>query len=1338
MRAFWTRGSWWWLAVPALIGGVTLVWSNATRARAVDQAEMRMAGVARQFQDEAKAEMERQLRSLGELAQRGYGGGWDLEAHKVLGENPGLLAVAWVGRNSSAGQGPEAAGPLEETVRTAQPSIYLSTLQRMHAMIQVARGPMLAKMVSENRVQVSDAIPLPNRGKAFAAYAPTTAKNTVSGAVMGVFHLQILMDRVFEKSIPSGYSMQIVEGYQTLYERGETKNDASDLETKDDIEVFGSKWQMRLWPDFPVRQAGRQEAERILIGGGGLSAILFGIVALRAWRRPPHMPPTTVRKGDVAPSLSLLAPAASEASPPPEARYELWEMALANLEEALFVADPVQSENGARARIRYVNETLARLAEMRAEDLVGKELGELVERGARQGAEAQLRKGMATEKSFRVPLPLHRKDKNALEAQLRMKPIFGPRNEVAHWLGYLKATEEPRKESLFARGFLDRWPLAAAISGETGILLDWNPAAERLTGVPASALLGRATPFVTIDGEAAQPGLQLREVALGPQPKRKLTIWTAELDDRRRLHLLAEPPAQGEETPSQEAPGGDWMDRVAKGKVPQSREAEFRALAEHASEILAILTPDTTVEYSNAAAKQWLDLETGGKVPEEWPLSELRQADTAFAARGADGTVREMEGVLNLVDGSQLMVLNARPRAAYAENHTASPEWFLNAVQDVIVTFDDEHRVIWMNRAAEDLYGIGAGQAKGKSFGELLPEWLQVPGRPYIQQSLDESGFWRGEISSYTPSGREIVQDASITATSDAAGRRNGAVAVCRDVTEKKKAVETFQAGETARALNAIGNSDGLWDWNLRTDEVYFSPRWKEMLGYSENEICGDLEEWHRMVHEADLPNLKQKIGQHLRGQSEHLEAEYRIRSKSGEYRWMLTRAMAARNAEGQALRLVGLQTDIHEQKNSEEQLLFEAFHDSLTGLANRALFLDRVNGMLSARRPAFTVAFLDLAGFGAINAELGARGGDRALAEAARRISECIPNGGFLARHGSDEFVAMLPEDRTETQREFTEHVEYRLGKPYFYAGKTVRFRANLGFAASTSASESGETLLQAASRAMAASKAGVEAATLSASPLGDELRLGLQREEFRVFYHPIIKLDTGEIAGIEALVRWQHPQRGLLTPGDFLSEAEESGQILEIDRWVLREACAKAIAINEKFRRVEPLVLTVNLSRNHFAQAESTAKLTEILDQSEISPRLLRVEMKERALHNSEGGPDWAVNLGRLRVQLSLDDYCESAETLRNFDELPVDRVKLDASLVRGLSTGRNREKVRDIIAEAEIHNMLVVAEGVETLEQVAVLRELKCHLAQGFYFTLPASAVDTEKLLARSPRW
>ncbi|WP_031497420.1 PAS domain S-box protein [Bryobacter aggregatus] len=1357
--------------------GASYFASASLRHNESRRAEKLLASASETLQDRVQTELDGESTAVQRLASKWQirpdmpRQEWDFDAKQILEDHPSLLALGWIENQNANNENMQP----DEMVRDwkiswALPRVYEPAVIKLHGLVEQNRLALLGEVVKDRRMKITEPIYVADRGKVFAAYAPSLVDGKIKGAVVGVFHMQVLMDSIFDRILANDYSIQLLDGYQVIYSRGEAKNHAADLEHDGNMKIFGAAWQMRLWPNPEIRRANESMAWQILYGGGVLSFFLAGLVWFVA------------RRGEVS-AISVIPEKRGETGDVRrkiEDRLRIWEAAIANVDDAIFVAES-EKVIGTGTPILFANEAFTQLTGFQAGEVIGKTPKMLLQDAGASHVGATLHEAMLKNQPVASKFPLSPKQGSPVEVEMRVKPVQDPQNRTTHCIVLLKKVERAQEAvtvtetapqmhtAALLASLLAETPLPVQVLDGAGAVLGWNRLAAEVTGWSHEEVLGQLTPIPVTVPQAGFWHRQDLKATRKDGTRLDLSVWTAPLRD----------PAQ------ESAPVTCWMSFMAdvtSEHLAQEelalRESRFRALVENASDILAVLDLDSTLQYINPAVQQVLGYEStellGAKALELIQASDVPAAQKSLeeASRGLgpsrprtlhvrhqDGSLREIESVISLIKGSSLAVMSARDVTGRSRSDVpeVSPAWFLNAVQDAIITYDTESRVIWMNRAAEDLYNLSSAFAQGKTLGELLPDWLQVPSRDQIREALDTEGFWKGEVSNFTPSGREVVQDVSVTATYDAEQRRIGAVAIHRDITEKKSAMDALQVDEKTKTLNALGNSDGLWDWNLRTDEVYFSPRWKQMLGYADEEIAGDLGEWYLMVHPDDLTLLKNKVAMHLKGQTEHLEAEYRIRTKDGQYRWMMTRAMAMRNAEGEATRLVGLQMDVHEQKEMDEQLLFEAFHDSITGLANRALFLDRVNGALARNGAAqpFSIAFVDLEHFAQVNETLGTRGGDKALAEAGRRIVESLPKDSFVARHGSDEFVALVHNADQKKLQDLSELLRYQLAKPFEYQGKTVSFKLNAGFATSQSRSYSnGEEMLQDASRAMAASRTGKTASPIftpelsapaeapaaleGSSNLEAEMRHGIENGEFRVFYHPIITLDTGEIAGVEALIRWQHPERGLMTPGEFLHVAEASGLILDLDRWMMQEAVAKAAELNHRVRRAEPLVLTVNLSSLHFAEEDFTVQLEAILLDSDVNPRYLRIELSERVALQGADSEVMLRNLGRLRVQLNVDDYHNNADGLAQFARLPIDRVKLDSSLVRGLATGRNLEKVRAIIGAAQSQNMQVVAEGVETLEQLAVLRELKCHLAQGFYFTKPASAHDTERLLARSPRW
>ena len=368
------------------------------------------------------------------------------------------------------------------------------------------------------------------------------------------------------------------------------------------------------------------------------------------------------------------------------------------------------------------------------------------------------------------------------------------------------------------------------------------------------------------------------------------------------------------------------------------------------------------------------------------------------------------------------------------------------------------------------------------------------------------------------------------------------------------------------------GANDGLWDWDLTTNRIYFAPRWKSMLGYAEGQIGDSPEEWFGRVHRMDVERVKAEVEAHLAGRSSHLETECRILHDDGTYRWFLTRGLAVRDADGRAVRIAGSQSDITQRKVVEDRLQHNAFHDSLTGLPNRALLLDRLGQAVARtkRRPdcRFGVLFLDIDGFKFVNDSLGHQMGDQLLIAISRRLESCLRDGDTVARLGGDEFIILM-HDVTETRDVLglAERVLECLQTPFLLDGHELVVTASIGIALSTTNIDSAEEMVRNADIAMYRAKSrgksgyvvfdeAMHAEAVTRLQLNTDLRQATARGELHLYYQPIVALRTGRIRGFEALLRWYHPDRGLVCPDDFVPLAEETKLILPIGMWVIRTA--------------------------------------------------------------------------------------------------------------------------------------------------------------------------------------
>lgn len=566
---------------------------------------------------------------------------------------------------------------------------------------------------------------------------------------------------------------------------------------------------------------------------------------------------------------------------------------------------------------------------------------------------------------------------------------------------------------------------------------------------------------------------------------------------------------------------------------------------------------------------------------------------------------------------------------------------------------------------------------------------------------------------------------------------------------------KALRVSEERFALAALGANDGLWDWNLQDNFIYFSPRWKTMLGYQEDEIGNRPEEWLDRIHISDRERVKHEIDAHRKGITPHFESEIRIEHKDGTFRWVLSRGLAIRDASGNALRMAGSQTDITGGKLA----------DALTGLPNRLLFLDRLERLIEHQKRdrdcLFAVMFLDLDGFKMINDSLGHAVGDQLLIGVASRLENClrasdtvarIEHNFTIARLGGDEFTILL--DRIKEPGD-VELVAKRLMKvltsPFNVNGKEIFTSASIGIALSSIGYDDSEDILRDADTAMYRAKSlgkaryevfdvDMRSAVIARLQLETDLRNGISREEFRNYYQPIVSLGSGRIVGFEALLRWQHPTRGLVQPADFISVAEETGMIRELGWWSLREACRQTCTWNAGRSNSSPLTISVNLSVKQLLQPDLATSIGNLLRDAGLAPSCLKLEITESAvMQDPAAAAEVLLQIKSLGVQLSIDDFGTGYSSLSYLHRFPLDNLKIDRSFTAEIERGGDSlEIVRTILPMAKGLRLDVIAEGVENGEQLAILSKLQCEYAQGYYFSKPLTAVDAAALLKNDPKW
>jgi diguanylate cyclase (GGDEF)-like protein/PAS domain S-box-containing protein len=582
------------------------------------------------------------------------------------------------------------------------------------------------------------------------------------------------------------------------------------------------------------------------------------------------------------------------------------------------------------------------------------------------------------------------------------------------------------------------------------------------------------------------------------------------------------------------------------------------------------------------------------------------------------------------------------------------------------------------------------------------------------------------------------------------------AVALARIGTQlsHKRAQEGLKESEERYALAARGANDGLWDWNLEANVVYFSTRWKNMLGYQESEIGDKPDEWLDRIHDADRERVNEEIAAHQKGSVPQFESEHRVLHKDGTFRWMLCRGLAVHNGSGKTLRMAGWQTDITEGKVS----------DPLTGLPNRLLFTDRVGRLVkhSKRRKEylFAVLFLDLDGFKMINDSLGHLVGDQLLVAVASRLEKCLRatdtvarlgEGFIVARMGGDEFTVLLEDlKHPDDAKQAADRLMKAVTSPFMLGGREVFTSLSIGIALSSPSYEQAEDILRDADTAMYRAKsmgkaryeifdADMRASVVARLQLEMDLRRALEHGEFHNVYQPIVSLAAGQIVGFEALLRWQHPTRGLLGPVEFIAVAEETGLIRDLGWWNLREACQQMTEWRADYSAYSQLTMSVNLSPKQFLQANLVEDIGSLLRELNLPPQALKLELTESTVM---GDPSAAVEMLQqiksLGISLAIDDFGTGYSSLSYLHRFPLDTLKIDRSFISSIGNGEETEIARTILPMASNLHLDVVAEGIETIEQLMLLKKLHCKYGQGFYFSKPLSAKEAGSLLAEQPTW
>ncbi|HTQ55641.1 MAG TPA: PAS domain S-box protein [Bryobacteraceae bacterium] len=905
---------------------------------------------------------------------------------------------------------------------------------------------------------------------------------------------------------------------------------------------------------------------------------------------------------------------------------------------------------------------------------------------------------------------------------------------------------------------------AVVVADSSGIIRYVNPAFTRMTGYAAEEVVGQ-NPSRAAFGLDAVIHKQVRDtVGTG-------NTWHGEAANRRKNGT-----AYTEEITVMPVRDDDGVIRkyiavrreIDARKSAHQTQSFLESLLETSEDAILTCTPDGMIASWNRGAELLYGY-TAAEVTGQ-PMSMLAPAGKPAAlkqiaeqiARGE--SVGQVEDTASTKSGEHVPIsISARCLRDTAGNVTARAivirdissrvearearallSTIVDSADDAIFGTAPDGAIVSWNKGAEALYGYRASEILGKAVSMLAPTDCAADLSAALQRVAHGEDLRQWQTRAVTKDGAPVDILLNMSPVRDMHGAVVALSAVARDIRPQRKSEDRYQS-------LVAHLPDIVWVVNAAGQPVFASSNCQGVTGYSLEEVCRPGF-WLSRVHVDDLPR-KEAANRALFENGQPLDIEYRFQRKDGAWIWLHSRAVHTYERDGQRYR-EGLLSDITDRKNLQRKLAYQATHDTLTGLPNRAAFEDHLRQALArARRQGRMAAlvYLDLDRFKRINDTLGHPAGDALIQLAAQRLTACLRSSEAISRANGDRFVAVLNDIRdAEEAIRVAERVLAALSSPFSVKGNEVFLTASIGIALYPPDGEDTLSLHQAADSALSAAKRHgkqrIQVANRELSQTAKrrlavetELHYALDRDEFTLHYQPQFDLFTDRIAAVEALLRWQSPKLGNVPPSVLIPVAEESGLIVPLGARVLREACRQARRWRDS--RYEPLQVAVNTSALQFARGDLAATVAATLAETGLEASALDLEVTESVImHDLRETARQLRELKQLGVSVSLDDFGTGYSSLGYLEELPIDNLKIDRKFVQRMNSADNtRTLVESIVGLAHGLGMRAVAEGVETAQQLEQLRAMGCDRAQSFMLGGPAPALSIESLLAGqfSPR-